>query len=288
MRRGYLIALILAALALPVATRAMFRAKAAGDPVAVGVPSVPPPAEAPPAPVPAVALEAPKTDPEPNVVPATAWIRVTLENPTLLDSSESMAVVYDAGGKIEQHLNEGTPQFDLGPLKPGKKAVLLFSTHGGWAPATAVVTVPERGDVALSLPLRESVPFSGVVVDASGKGVAGVELEFSLELPLTESVVVERDTTYGLGGTMGMGGGRGGSGGLGHSYSIGLSPKGFHVSHSGYSDRDGGFTLRLYGDTAVQLTLRKGRKVLKQESVIPSLSPVRLVVPEAPPEEPKK
>lgn len=288
-RRALLLALVFVAILLVVVTRRPFPRKPSRPP-AVPVVQTPTPIAPVSKPAPETKTETPPSAEEPETPAPTGWLRVTLENPTGLERFKFSAVVFDDRGSTEKRLSDSTlQQFDIGPLKPGRKAVVLFAPEGDLVPVGSLATIPEQGDATLRLEVRAAEVLRGVVVDASGKGVEGVEVGFSVVFPLP-GWEVQNPKRYGgvMGGrtTLTAGGARRMDESSG--YSLMLSEEGFRLRQHLTTGTEGRFSMKVYGPAAVQLSLRLDTKLLKEESVLPSMSPVRLVIPQQGAEEPKK
>jgi hypothetical protein len=154
----------------------------------------------------------------------------------------------------------------------------------------AVVTLQDDQVTELVLRPLRSVLLEGVVVDASGQGVFGIDLEFSVVVPLGKALPANESRVHGFAGGTGRGGGSGRSRYRGSSsgYSGFLEEDRVDLTESVSTDSNGRFQLRLYtGSSAVALRLKRGEELIKEESVLPSQSPLRLIVPVLP-ESPKK
>jgi hypothetical protein len=278
-RRIALLLPLLMAIAVPVGVATLwFRPSTLPAPAAppVNRPKVaPPPAPAGSTP------EAPEPEPVPSTKPeATSWIRLRLEPSEPVEHRDFMALVFKADGRTEVHEEyTNVDRFDLGPLTPGRKGVLVFSPWGEMAPVSGYAELQEREDVEMVLKPAKSFPVQGVVVNALGEGIPGVDLEFSVFLPFERPLLPSGSTSSG--GFAG-GGSRGVVGRGTSSYSFGtfVEARGIRLFQSRKSEENGRFSLPLYSkDTAVVLGLRKGTQLLKEEPILPSMSPLRLIVP---------
>ena len=106
---------------------------------------------------------------------ASGWLRVTVEMPDALREFSLHASVLTPKGAIERSEEfSDVAQFQLGPLKPGVKAVLIYSRDGRIGAATALTTVLENTVTDVSLRPPTPVRIEGVVVDASGRPLADI------------------------------------------------------------------------------------------------------------------
>ena len=251
----------------------------APDPILLRRRPAPPPSPVLPDPGPAAS-----PDPAPSAPPkrpATAWIKVQLDFPQAPGGYQFTAVVLAANAEVDASFEEANvDRFTLGPVPPGRKTVLLFSRGGEFAPVAAATEVADRGEATVVLRPALPIPIEGVVVDANGTGVPGIDVEFSVLLPVGGPPEADPDRVY-----HGLGGGGARSGGRfrrssRHRFSVLWGSKGITVIQSRDTDEDGKFQLNVYGaGEPVRLTLRAGPTGIKEESILPARSPFRLLIP---------
>ncbi|MBV8881229.1 MAG: hypothetical protein JO332_14785 [Planctomycetaceae bacterium] len=222
----------------------------------------------------------PPADSAPRL-PAECWLQVTLELPAPMDYYDFTALVFATGTvAVEEHVEHANiDHFAIGPLKPGKKGVLLYSARGYLGPVAAMVEMAEKGDTPLTLRPGNPTTIEGTVVDASGKGVPGLEVEFTVEVPLGQRLLAEGATHYGV---FSGGGATSSRFRRSESYGFSVSPTetGFRLSQSKSTGEEGRFSMRWYSSsTPVVLRIRKGTRAIKEESFLPSASPLRVVIP---------
>jgi hypothetical protein len=285
-RRAFLVLALLLAVSAPVGVSVLLRRAPSELPAG----PVPP---APPAPAkivdarPATPGAAPSVEPEPPKEPApSGWLRVKLELSEPGPLHNIRAVVGRPDGTIEMSESiEPVTQFDLGPLSPGRKALLLFSTSGSLSPITALATIEEGKDTEVILRPEKMAMLKGTLVDASGVVVPEITLEVDERLPLEgfaaprqpgNLLSYEVETTgRGAGGSRLMV-----SRGPSSGYNFMMSPEAILLSWQVGTDSAGRFSLPLRPGTAgVRIHLKRGTTVIKEESVVPSPEPIRLVVP---------
>jgi len=282
-RRVGLLLMLLLALSASLGTLVLSRHRRRPDPqppTSALAPSTPSMADA--APVPTSPIPgAPEAVKEPE---ASGWLRVTVEMPDALREFSLHASVLRPEGAIE--LSEefsDVAQFQLGPLKPGTKAVLVYSRDGRIGAATALTTVLENTVTDVSL--RPPAPFriEGVVVDASGRPLADLDVEVSETLPLKDFRTGNGMGVFGNTG-VGAGGGRSrGSRGGGSSYSYFVSSEGIRFRFGSRSDDQGRFSLWLpSGPSPTSLRVLRDYKPVLEQAVVPSAGPFRLIVPDSP------
>lgn len=221
----------------------------------------------------------------PGEAEASGWIRVTLELPDGLREFSVRASVFAPQGSVERSEDfTDVSQFQIGPLKPGMKAVLVYARDGRLGAATGLTTVLENQVTDLPLRLPTPYPIEGVVVDASGRPLADIEVKVSETLPL-------RDFRKGNGvGAFGSTGGRSGGGGGSHSsrgggstYSYFLSSGGIDLSFGSRSDKQGRFSLWLpSGPSPVSLKVLRDNEQVLEQAIVPAAGPFRLIVPDSP------
>jgi len=284
-RRLALLVALLLAFSASFGASALFRRRRSSDPGPGGTLPVPATESKPdavaPTPDPASSAQA-----EPSVeAEASGWIRVTLEIPDGLRAFSVHASVLTPEGPIEcsSEFSE-VAQFQLGPLKPGAKAVLVYSRDGRLGAATALATVLENRVTDVSLRPPTPFPIEGVLVDASGQPLADLEVNVSETLLLKG---FRQGNGIGAFGSRDAGGGGGGSSrgshGGGTSYSYFVSSEGIRFSFGSRSDRQGRFSLWLpSGPSPVSLRVLRDYKQVLEQAIVPSAGPFRLVVPEAP------
>jgi len=197
--------------------------------------------------------------------------------PEDLHDCEFKVVVFTSDGNIEETFSNGDDQGDLRSLGPGMKAVLLFSVTGSLKPATGIVTIVEGAETTLDLSLTASEPLKGEIVDASGSPVSDVEVQIEETLAYGEKfgTTFQKNLSYGLAG---MEVGTAGSGGPTYSCSIG--EKGFLLTRGYRTDARGRFVLASGSNrTAVPVQIYREGTLLKEEVILASRAPVRLVIP---------
>jgi hypothetical protein len=207
--------------------------------------------------------------------------RVLLPWPEKKKSEYAYAIyVVTAEGKVEGPTTfVNTDRFELPSVTAGRRAVLFCPVVENLTFAFQVLTVPERGDVDVSLKPQLTYLLAGRVVDANGAGVGGLTiitqeaLTFPSELYLQgrpeTAAVVERtiQTTPGVQEATPI--------------TVVIDPLKGLLSRSVTADSRGHFGMPLASPTdPVSLSIRRGRtEVLKEETVLPSGGAVRIVVP---------
>lgn len=292
MRRGFLIAFIFVAIALPVATRVMFPVKPAAKPIPVSTatsPSTPAPAAAvakPAVPEPEPVFERVDPEAEPSGPTGSLNLRFDLEAP---DGWFRLIVFSQAGHIDKSEQFHGAPTVKVGPIVTGKKVVLVLPGTGSYGCATLFATVVEGTESEVPVRLPKGFEIRGSVDDGSGKVVPELAVDVDLCLPIDsfgegilgrmESMIISR------GAGIGRSTYRGGS----SHYSYYLHDGKILLSFGATTDSNGKFRLPLLtSQGAVALKITRDKQVLKEESVVLSSDPLRLVVPVQPPEEPKK
>jgi hypothetical protein len=293
MRRGFLVAFIMAVIGLVAATRVMFRPVTVPRPhpisVAPAAPRHEPAPDAAAAPSPETAAK--PVEPAAEALQPTGWLNVRLDLGGEPPSGDFRVIVFSQKGPI--HKSEelpGAESFKIGPVSTGKKAVFVFPQKAPFGAALALATVVEDAEVEVRMRLPKAFPIEGVVVDNTGRPVPEVKVDVEEPLALPEfRVSVEGENSMELWVASG-GGGSGHStyrGGTSH-YSFWMGVGGVEFSYGAGTDSNGRFKLPCCSaQPAVTLKIKRGKVLIKEESVVPSQGPLRLVIP-VQAEDPKK
>jgi hypothetical protein len=220
----------------------------------------------------APAASLPEKPPLPTIPPGWLRVRVTLpEGPR--DRAFDVVVVTSDGSIEKRFSNDDSDQDELHPLAPGRKLVLLFSPSGSLETTTAFVTIAEDAESSLDLSPPASVPLKGEVVDASGMPVSGVEVEIEESLsyggkfaPIFPDGIFSR-------GLLGVEPG-------GYSYGCSIREKEMCLTRGFRTDARGRFVLPAGpNQAAVPVRILREGKPLKEEVILASKAPFRLVIP---------
>lgn len=212
--------------------------------------------------------------------------RITLPWQERKKSSYAYAIyAFTAEGKIEGPRNvANTDQFDLTGLSPGRKAILFYPLLENLTFPYQVVDVPAKGTIEVTLRPRIPYLLGGRVVDANGAGVGGVMVIAQETTPLpgelyqsgrpAEALVLEKTSEPVVSPTAPA------IEDIVSTY-VRIDPLGGRFSRGVTTDAKGHFHLPVTSPTdPVTLTISRGpADVLKEETVLPAPSGVRIVVP---------
>ncbi|HZE97696.1 MAG TPA: hypothetical protein VE981_11765 [Planctomycetota bacterium] len=214
--------------------------------------------------------------------PRSGWLRITLDLDGLKESGSFRASAIDREGSVEESVSHtDLNQFDLGPLSPGLKAVLLYSPGGLWSPMTATATIIGGADTSIVLRISKPVYVEGRVVDARGTAVDDVLVESRQMIPFPDGFVpvLNEHRTGGGGGARTAGSRRLRSV---YSYSYTVDANGVTLTQGFGADREGRFRVPAKpGSAPLVLRVRRGAEILREEAVLPSAADLRIVIPGA-------
>jgi hypothetical protein len=177
-------------------------------------------------------------------------------------------------------------RFELGPLAPGRKAVLFFSPSEFLTCPYQVLVVPEGGDCEVVLRPTACHALEGKVVGANGTPVGGVYVTATETVPLPRELYLEGRpaSVVGLDITVSSSGVTSPVGANPSEIPVGIlkiSPLEGLVSRGAITDAQGRFAVPVStADVAVPLAVsRVPGEVLKEEVVIPKSGFARIIVP---------
>lgn len=188
-------------------------------------------------------------------------------------------VFYPGGTEGNQTL-EGVDHFIFDALKPGKKAVVLMSPNGDLGTATTMTTILEGQDAEVTLSPPKPTFLDGQVLDEAGKEVPDVLVTWTESLPVQELYGGNRPknpvSSGSFGGAYSPTSGRRKPARYSH-----LEPVDGRLTRGVPTDDHGRFRLSLTSDQAVVpvKVLLDLDKPVKEEAVLPSSGPIRLIVP---------
>jgi hypothetical protein len=186
--------------------------------------------------------------------------------------------VLDAEGRLEgPRPFANSDRFELAGQSPGRKAVFFFSPTELLTCPYQVATVPEGGECQVVLRPKACLSLEGKVVDANGMPIGGVTVTATETIPLPQELYLEGKpaTIAGIEATVGA------ERSDVPSWTLKLEPGEGRVSRSAITDARGKFSVPVSStENPVPLAVSRGSaQVIKEEVVIPSSEPVRIIVP---------
>lgn len=200
--------------------------------------------------------------------------------PSTVEHYSYRLYVYTSKGPEARDSLEGVDRFAFDGLTPGQKAVVLISSSGDLGSVVSPVTVLEGQETEVVLSPPAPTFLEGQVVDATGAEVPYLLIAYKEALPLKDVFGANASPTMTSTGEFG---------GTTETYkgrhlptrSFSIDPWTGSLSRRVPTDKHGRFRLSLSSSPAalsVQILLGPGT-LLKEESVIPSAGPLRLILP---------
>jgi hypothetical protein len=195
--------------------------------------------------------------------------------------------VFDAEGRMEgPRAFANSDRFELAGQSSGRKAIFFFSPAELMTCPCQVATVPEGGDCEVVLQPKACHMLEGRVVDANGMAIGGVYVTATETIPLPQDLYLEGKPAAiaGLETAVSVTGATAPTGAERSDvpiWTLKVEPGEGRVSRGVITDPRGKFSLPLSSlEVPVPLSVSRGpAQLLKEEVVIPSAGPARIIVP---------
>jgi hypothetical protein len=230
-------------------------------------------------PAPTSSAEAPPQMPEASTTRTGRLLGKVVVPPSIETYANRVYIFNREGNEGDQKL-EGVDQFVFDALKPGKKAVVLMAINGELGTAYAFATILEGQDAEVTLSPPKPTFLDGQVLDEAGKEVPDLLVTWTEALPVQElygsNLPKYRMSTGTFGGSYSLPSGRHKPGPYSH-----IDPTEGTLTRGVPTDDHGRFRLSLTSNQAVVQVkvLLALNKSVKEEAVLPSSGPLRLIVP---------